>query len=51
MRIQDVVGLFAALIGSTATLLTAWSYLRSHRPPKESCFVHCWLSLSSWRAY
>jgi hypothetical protein len=34
MHVQDVVGLCAALIGSTATLVTAWSYLRTHRPPK-----------------
>ncbi|GAC1404756.1 MAG: hypothetical protein NVSMB49_23530 [Ktedonobacteraceae bacterium] len=38
MRISDVIGLFAALIGSTATLLTAWAYIRSHRPPKGELF-------------
>src|SRR6266536_2740536 len=34
MRISDVVGLFAALIGSTTTLLGAWAYIRSKHPPK-----------------
>lgn len=35
MRINDVVGLLAALIGTTATLLGAWGYLRSQHPPKK----------------
>ena len=38
MRISDVVGLFAALIGSTATLLAAWAYIRTKRPPKGEMF-------------
>jgi len=38
MRINDVVGLLAALIGSTATLLAAWAYIRSKRPPKGEMF-------------
>jgi hypothetical protein len=34
MTINNVVGLFAALIGSTATLLGAWAYIRSQHPPR-----------------
>src|SRR5438874_329112 len=35
MRISDVIGLFAALIGSTAVLLAAWEYIHSKRPAKR----------------
>jgi hypothetical protein len=35
MSINNVVGLFAALIGTTATLLGAWAYIRSQHPPKK----------------
>jgi hypothetical protein len=35
MRINDVIGLFAALIGTTATLLGAWAYIRSKHPTKK----------------
>ena len=35
MTINNVVGLFAALIGTTATLLGAWAYIRSQHPPKK----------------
>ena len=38
LTISNVIGLLAALIGSTATLLTAWTYIRSHRPPKGELF-------------
>jgi hypothetical protein len=38
MRINDIVGLLAALIGSTATLLGAWGYVRSQHPPKKELF-------------
>ncbi len=34
MRISDVIGLLGALIGSTATLVAAWAYIRSKNPPK-----------------
>ncbi len=34
MRINDVIGLLAALIGSTATLLGVWAYIRSQHPPR-----------------
>ncbi len=34
MTISAVIGLLAALIGSTATLLAAWAYIRSQHPPK-----------------
>jgi hypothetical protein len=34
MTISSVIGLLAALIGSTATLLAAWTYIRSQHPPK-----------------
>ena len=35
MPISQVIGLFAGLIGTTATLVGAWAYIRSHRPPKK----------------
>lgn len=35
MRINDVIGLFAALVGSTTTLLGAWAYIRSKHPTKK----------------
>lgn len=35
MSINNVVGLFAALIGTTATLLGAWAYIRSQHTPKK----------------
>jgi hypothetical protein len=35
MPISQVIGLFAGLVGTTATLLGAWAYIRSHRPPKK----------------
>jgi hypothetical protein len=38
MPISTVLGLLAALIGSTATLLAAWVYIRSQRPPKQELF-------------
>ncbi|GAC1389808.1 MAG: hypothetical protein NVS4B11_11900 [Ktedonobacteraceae bacterium] len=38
MSISSVIGLLAALIGSTATLLTAWAYIRSQHPPKGEVF-------------
>ncbi|GAC1453582.1 MAG: hypothetical protein PVS3B3_23840 [Ktedonobacteraceae bacterium] len=38
MSISSVIGLIAALIGSTATLLTAWAYIRSQHPPKGEVF-------------
>jgi hypothetical protein len=38
MTISSVIGLLAALIGSTATLLAAWTYIRSQHPPKGELF-------------
>ncbi len=38
MTISSAVGLLAALIGSTATLLGAWAYFRSQHPPKRELF-------------
>src|SRR5256885_6955688 len=38
MSISTAIGLLSALIGSAATLVAAWSYLRSHRPPKGELF-------------
>ena len=38
MSISSAIGLLAALIGSTATLLAAWAYLRSQHPPKQELF-------------
>jgi hypothetical protein len=38
MPISTVIGLLAALIGSTATLLGAWAYIRSQHPPKGELF-------------
>jgi hypothetical protein len=38
MSINNVVGLFAALIGTTATLLGAWAYIRSQHTPKKEMF-------------
>jgi len=38
MRINDVISLFAALIGTTATLLGAWAYIRSKHPTKKEVF-------------
>ncbi len=38
MTISSAVGLLAALIGSTATLLGAWDYFRSQHPPKRELF-------------
>lgn len=38
MPISTVIGLLAALIGSTATLLGAWVYIRSQRPSKRELF-------------
>src|SRR5947209_19717582 len=38
MTISSAIGLLAALIGSTATLLGAWAYFRSHHPPKREIF-------------
>ena len=35
MTVSSAIGLLAALIGSTATLVGAWAYLRSQRPPKR----------------
>ncbi len=35
MRLNDIIGLFAALIGTTTTLLGAWSYVRNHNTKKE----------------
>jgi cytoskeletal protein RodZ len=35
MPISTVIGVLAALIGSTATLLAAWVYIRSKRPEKR----------------
>ena len=35
MPISQVIGLFAGLIGTTATLVGAWAYIRAHRPPKK----------------
>lgn len=34
MAIKDIVSLCAALIGSTATVLAAWSYIRTNHPPR-----------------
>src|ERR1051326_171005 len=34
MTISTAVSLLSALIGSVATLLAAWGYLRTHRPHK-----------------
>ena len=38
MRISDVIGLLAALIGSTATVFVAWGYIRAQRPSKRELF-------------
>jgi hypothetical protein len=38
MTISNAIGLLAALIGSTATLLGAWAYLRAQRLPKRELF-------------
>ena len=38
MTISSAVGLLAALIGSTATLLGAWAYFLSQHPPKRELF-------------
>src|SRR5438067_6392215 len=38
MTISSAIGLLAALIGSTATLLGAWAYFRSQHPPKRELF-------------
>jgi hypothetical protein len=35
MPISTVIGMLAALIGTTATLLAAWGYLHSKRPAKR----------------
>lgn len=35
MSINNVIGVFAALIGTTATLLGAWAYIRSQHTPKK----------------
>lgn len=35
MPISTVIGVLAALIGSTATLLAAWGYIHSKRPAKR----------------
>jgi hypothetical protein len=35
MPISTVIGMLAALIGSTATLLAAWGYVHSKRPKKR----------------
>ncbi len=38
MRISDVIGLLAALFGSTATVFVAWGYIRAQRPSKRELF-------------
>ena len=38
MRISDVIGLLAALLGSTATVFVAWGYIRAQRPSKRELF-------------
>ncbi len=38
MRISDVIGLFAALIGSTATVFVAWGYIRAQHPSRRELF-------------
>jgi hypothetical protein len=38
MPISSVIGLLAALIGATATLLGAWAYIRTQHPPKGELF-------------
>ncbi len=35
MSINNVIGVIAALIGTTATLLGAWAYIRSQHTPKK----------------
>src|SRR6266516_6958792 len=34
MPISQVIGILGSLIGTTATLLGAWAYIRTKRPPK-----------------
>src|SRR5712691_5414427 len=38
MRINDVIGLLAALIGSTATVFVAWGYIRAQHPSRRELF-------------
>ena len=38
MPLSTAIGLLAGLIGSTATLLAAWVYIRSQHPPKGELF-------------
>ncbi len=38
MRISDVIGLLAALLGSTATVFVAWGYIRAQHPSKRELF-------------
>jgi uncharacterized membrane protein YfcA len=38
MRINDVIRVFAALIGTTTTFLGAWAYIRSQHTPRKEMF-------------
>lgn len=39
MPISQVIGILGSLVGTTATLLGAWAYIRSKRPPKTELLI------------
>src|SRR2546429_4375752 len=39
MAISQAIGILGSLVGTTATLLGAWAYIRSKRPPKTELLI------------
>src|SRR2546421_10560691 len=39
MAISQAIGILGSLVGTTATLLGAWAYIRSKRPPKMELLI------------